>query len=282
MARTKRVTVRTLQRMKARGDKITMLTAYDYTMGRLLDQAGVDCILVGDSLGMVIQGHDDTLQVTMDHIVYHGTLVARAIERAHLVLDLPFMSYQVSVEQAVENAGRLMKEGHGHAVKLEGGTELREVIEAITRAQIPCLAHVGLTPQSVHVFGGYRTQGWQEEEARRIKEGAIAAQQAGAYGIVLEGIPKALAQEITASLDIPTIGIGAGDGCDGQVLVINDLLGMDDEFQPRFVKRYAQLGDVIRGAVHGYIDEVRSGAFPTDEHSFLERPRLLKSQKKCS
>ncbi|MDP7112068.1 MAG: 3-methyl-2-oxobutanoate hydroxymethyltransferase [Myxococcota bacterium] len=282
MARKKRVTVRTLQRMKARGDKITMLTAYDYTMARLLDQAGVDCILVGDSLGMVVQGHDDTLQVTMDHIVYHGALVARAIERAHLVLDLPFMSYQVSVEQAVENAGRLMKEGHGHAVKLEGGTERIEVIEAITRAQIPCLAHVGLTPQSVHVFGGYRTQGWGDEEARRIKEGAIAAQQAGAYGIVLEGIPKALAEEVTDTLAIPTIGIGAGDGCDGQVLVVNDMLGMDDEFQPRFVKRYAQLGDVIRDAARGYIDEVRSGAFPSDEHAFLERPRLIKSHKICS
>ena len=282
MARKKRVTVRTLQRMKARGDKITMLTAYDYTMARLLDQAGVDCILVGDSLGMVVQGHDDTLQVTMDHIVYHGALVARAIERAHLVLDLPFMSYQVSVEQAVENAGRLMKEGHGHAVKLEGGTERIEVIEAITRAQIPCLAHVGLTPQSVHVFGGYRTQGWGDDEARRIKEGAIAAQQAGAYGIVLEGIPKALAEEVTDILAIPTIGIGAGDGCDGQVLVVNDMLGMDDEFQPRFVKRYAKLGDVIRDAARDYIDEVRSGAFPSDDHAFLERPRLLKSQKKCS
>ncbi len=282
MARRKRVTVRTLQRMKARGDKITMLTAYDFAMARLLDQAGIDCILVGDSLGMVIQGHDDTLQVTMDHIVYHGAIVARAIERAHLVLDLPFMSYQVSVEQAVENAGRLMKEGHGHAVKLEGGIERIEVIEAITKAQIPCLAHVGLTPQSVHVFGGYRTQGWQDDEAKRIKDGAIAAQQAGAYGIVLEGIPKALAQEVTDALDIPTIGIGAGDGCDGQVLVVNDMLGMDDEFQPRFVKRYAPVGDVIRDAVRGYIDEVRSGEFPSDEHAFLEPPRLLKSQKKCS
>ena len=166
MGTRKRVTARTLRLMKARGDKITMLTAYDFAMARLLDQAGIDCILVGDSLGMVVQGHDDTLQVTMDHIVYHGALVARAIERAHLVLDLPFMSYQRSVEQAVENAGRLIKEGHGHAVKLEGGTERIEVIEAITRAQIPVLAHVGLTPQSVHVFGGYRTQGWLDDERR--------------------------------------------------------------------------------------------------------------------
>jgi len=268
--------------MKASGRKITMLTAYDYTMARLLDQAGVDTILVGDSLGMVMQGHEDTLQVTMEHIIYHGQLVARAIERAHLVLDLPFMSYQVSVQQAVENAGRLIKEGHGHSVKLEGGTERIEVIEAITRAQIPVLAHVGLTPQSVHAFGGYRIQGWMDDEATRIKEGALAAQEAGAFGIVLEGIPAQLAAEITDSLDIPTIGIGAGVHCDGQVLVINDLLGMDDEFQPRFVKRYAQLAGVIRGAAREYIDEVKSGAFPTPDHSFIEPPRAISSTKKCS
>ena len=283
MSRPRRVTVRTLRRMKASGRKITMLTAYDYTMARLLDQAGVDTILVGDSLGMVMQGHEDTLQVTMEHIIYHGQLVARAIERAHLVLDLPFMSYQVSVQQAVENAGRLIKEGHGHSVKLEGGTERIEVIEAITRAQIPVLAHVGLTPQSVHAFGGYRIQGWMDDEATRIKEGALAAQEAGAFGIVLEGIPAQLAAEITDSLDIPTIGIGAGVHCDGQVLVINDLLGMDDEFQPRFVKQYADLSTVIRGAVGEYIEEVRSGAFPTPEHSFLEPPRSrLGTPRKCS
>ena len=282
MSRPRRVTVRTLRRMKATGRKITMLTAYDYTMARLLDQAGVDTILVGDSLGMVMQGHDDTLQVTMEHIIYHGQLVARAIERAHLVLDLPFMSYQVSTQQAVENAGRLIKEGHGHSVKLEGGTERIEVIEAITRAQIPVLAHVGLTPQSVHAFGGYRIQGWMDDEARRIKEGAIAAQQAGAFGIVLEGIPAELAAEITDALDIPTIGIGAGVHCDGQVLVIHDLLGMDDEFQPRFVKRYAQLAGVIRGAAREYIEEVKSGAFPTADHSFIEPPRAIPSNKKCS
>jgi 3-methyl-2-oxobutanoate hydroxymethyltransferase len=268
--------------MKATGRKITMLTAYDYTMARLLDQAGVDTILVGDSLGMVMQGHEDTLQVTMEHIIYHGQLVARAIERAHLVLDLPFMSYQVSTQQAVENAGRLIKEGHGHSVKLEGGTERIEVIEAITRAQIPVLAHVGLTPQSVHAFGGYRIQGWRDDEAQRIKDGAIAAQEAGAFGIVLEGMPAELAAEITDALDIPTIGIGAGVHCDGQVLVINDLLGMDDDFQPRFVKKYAQLAGVIRGAAREYIDEVKSGAFPTAEHSFVEPPRAVTSAKKCS
>ncbi len=282
MSRPRRVTVRTLSRMKATGRKITMLTAYDYTMARLLDQAGVDTILVGDSLGMVMQGHEDTLQVTMEHIIYHGQLVARAIERAHLVLDLPFMSYQVSTQQAVENAGRLIKEGHGHSVKLEGGTERIEVIEAITRAQIPVLAHVGLTPQSVHAFGGYRIQGWMDDEAQRIKEGAIAAQEAGAFGIVLEGIPAQLAAEITDALEIPTIGIGAGVHCDGQVLVIHDLLGMDDEFQPRFVKRYAQLGGVIRAAAREYIDEVKSGAFPSPEHSFIEPPRAVSSTKKCS
>jgi len=282
MSRPKRVTIRTLQRFKARGRKITMLTAYDYQMARLLDQAGVDTILVGDSLGMVVQGHDDTLQVTVDHIIYHGALVARALQRAHLVLDMPFMSYHVSVEQAVQNAGRLMKEGHGHSIKLEGGTERIEVIEAITRAQIPVLAHVGLTPQSVHAFGGYRVQGWMDDEARRIKDGAIAAQEAGAYGIVLEGIPAELAAEVTESLHIPTIGIGAGDGCDGQVLVINDLLGMDDEFSPKFVKRYADLANTVRGAVRNYCDEVRSGAFPTPEYSFVEPPAAKIAQKKWS
>jgi len=282
MDRPKRVTIRTLQRFKARGRKITMLTAYDYQMARLLDQAGVDTILVGDSLGMVVQGHDDTLQVTVDHIIYHGALVARALHRAHLVLDMPFMSYQVSVEQAVENAGRLIKEGHGHSIKLEGGTERIEVIEAITRAQIPVLAHVGLTPQSVHAFGGYRVQGWMDDEARRIKDGAIAAQEAGAFGIVLEGIPAELAAEVTESLQIPTIGIGAGDGCDGQVLVINDLLGMDDEFHPKFVKRYADLAGTIRGAVRSYCDEVRSGAFPTPEYSFVEPPATRIAKKKWS
>ena len=282
MSRPKRVTIRTLQRMKARGHKITMLTAYDYQMARLLDQAGVDTILVGDSLGMVVQGHDDTLQVTVDHIIYHGALVARALQRAHLVLDMPFMSYQASVEQAVENAGRLIKEGHGHSIKLEGGTERIEVIEAITRAQIPVLAHVGLTPQSVHAFGGYRVQGWMDEEARRIRDGAIAAQEAGAYGIVLEGVPAQLAAEITETLRIPTIGIGAGDGCDGQVLVINDLLGMDDEFHPKFVKQYAHLADTIRGAVRGYCEDVRSGAFPTPEYSFVEPPASRIAKKKWS
>ncbi len=280
----RKVTVRTLQLMKQRGRKITMLTAYDHAMAALVDQAGIDCILVGDSLGMVVQGHRDTLQVTMEHMIYHGRIVARAIRRAHLVLDMPFMSYQVSTEQAVENAGRLIKEGHGHAIKLEGGTERIEVIEAITRAQIPVLAHVGLTPQSIHAFGGYRVQGWMDDEARRIRDGALAAQDAGAYAIVLEGIPRDLATQVTAALDIPTIGIGAGSGCDGQVLVINDLLGLDDEFQPRFVKRYADLAPVIRGAVSDYIDDVRDGRFPAEEHSFVEPPasRKIGARARCS
>ena len=280
----KKVTVRTLRLMKNRGQKITMLTAYDYTMARLLDEAGTDCILVGDSLGMVVQGHQDTLQVTMDHIIYHGTLVARAIKRAHLVLDMPFMSYHVSEQQAVENAGRMIKEGHGHAVKLEGGVERVKAIEAITAAQIPVLGHVGLTPQSVHAFGGFRIQGWTDDEATRIREGALAVQDAGAYAIVLEGVPRDLAAQVTDSLDIPTIGIGAGNGCDGQVLVINDLLGMDDEFRPRFVKQYAHLADTVRGAVGEYIDEVRSGDFPSDEFAFVEPPRSRKlaGRKKCS
>ena len=269
----KPVTVPGLRKMKRDGRKITMLTAYDATFARLLDRAGVDVILVGDSLGMVMQGRPTTLKVSVDHMAYHGACVSRAVERAHVVVDMPFMSYHVSVAEAVRNAGRLVQEGGAQAVKLEGGQARTKVIAAIVDAQIPVMGHIGLTPQSFHVQGGFKIQGRSEAAAERLLSDAQAVQEAGAYSIVLEGIPKDLAARISAELTIPTIGIGAGSGCDGQVLVIQDLLGMDPDFQPRFVKRYADVGRTILDAVGSYLEEVRSGAFPTDDHSFHRRRR---------
>ncbi len=267
------ITVPTLRRMKRDGTKLTMLTAYDATFARLLDRAGIDIILVGDSLGMVMQGKPNTLQVTVDHMAYHGACVTSVVKRAHVVVDMPFMSYHVSTDEAVRNAGRLVQEGGAHAVKLEGGVERREAIAAIVDAQIPVMAHIGLTPQSYHVQGGFKVQGRSAAAAERLLRDAHAVQEAGAYSLVLEGIPKDLATRVSEELEIPTIGIGAGNGCDGQVLVIQDLLGMDDEFQPKFVKRYADVGRVVDGAVKDYIEEVRTGAFPTDAHSFHKKRR---------
>ena len=268
------VTTLTLRKMKRDGQKISMLTSYDATFARLVDSAEVDIILVGDSLGMVMQGRANTLKVSVGDMAYHGACVSRAVTRAHVVIDMPFMSYHVSTEEAVANAGRLIQEGGAHAVKLEGGAERALVIAAITGAQIPVMGHIGLTPQSYHVQGGFKVQGRGDEAAERLLADALAIQEAGAYSMVLEGIPKELATRITEALDIPTIGIGAGNGCDGQVLVIQDLLGMDDRFKPRFVKRYAELGATIREAVGSFIAEVRSGAFPDDDHSFhARRPR---------
>ncbi len=267
------VTVPALRRMKRDGTKITMLTAYDATFARLLDAAGVDIILVGDSLGMVMQGKPNTLKVSVDHMAYHGACVTSVTQRCHVVVDMPFMSYHVDVADAVRNAGRLVQEGGAHAIKLEGGAERAEVIAAIVNAQIPVMGHIGLTPQSYHVQGGFKVQGRSEAAAERLMRDALAVQEAGAYSLVLEGIPKELATKISEALEIPTIGIGAGNGCDGQVLVIQDLLGMDADFQPKFVKRYAELGAVIHDAVGTYLDEVRSGAFPTDDHSFHRKRR---------
>lgn len=258
--------------MKAERTKITMLTAYDATFARLVDEGGVDLILVGDSLGMVVQGHETTLPVTVDHMAYHGAAVSRVVQRAHVVVDMPFLSYHVSIEDAVRNAGRLMKEG-AHSVKLEGGAERAETIRAIVDAQIPVMGHIGLTPQSFHAQGGFKVQGRGDAEAQRILDDALAVQEAGAYSLVLEGIPAELAAEISAALDIPTIGIGAGAGCDGQVLVIYDLLGLDDSFKPKFVKRYASLHSVVTDAIGSYIDEVRTGAFPDADHSFHQKKR---------
>jgi 3-methyl-2-oxobutanoate hydroxymethyltransferase len=271
----RKVTVPDLQRMKEAGTKITALTAYDFPFGRIVDDAGIDVILVGDTLGMVVQGLETTLPVTLDEIVYHCRMVARGRRRALLVGDLPFLSYQVSVEDALRNAGRLMKEGAVEAVKLEGGIVMADVIRALTSRDSPVMGHVGLTPQSVHRMGGHRVQGRRRGrgpgERQRVIEDALAVAEAGAFSVVLEGIPLDLAAEITEQLPIPTIGIGAGRHCDGQILVLHDLLGLFDRFTPKFVKRYAELGQAASAAVATYVREVREGAFPDDAHSFLLR-----------
>jgi 3-methyl-2-oxobutanoate hydroxymethyltransferase len=249
---------------KARGTRLTMLTAYDYTLARLLDSAGVDGILVGDSLGMVVQGHEHSLSVTLDEVLYHTRLVARGVRRSLLVADLPFMSFQVSPQQALENAGRLIKEGGAHAVKLEGGVRSAASIAAISGADIPVMGHIGLTPQSVRRFGGFRVQ---RDEAKLLDD-ARATEAAGAFAVVVECVPAEVAQKITAALKIPTIGIGAGVGCDGQILVTHDMLGLFDDFRPRFVKQYAELGRDLVRAVETYCREVKDGTFPAAEHSF--------------
>jgi 3-methyl-2-oxobutanoate hydroxymethyltransferase len=261
-------TVLDLQRMKAGNQKIAMVTAYDYTMARVVDAAGVDMVLVGDSLGMVIQGMPDTLSVTLDDMVYHGRCVARGLKTAHLVVDLPFMSYQVSADQALTSAGRLVQEARAQSVKLEGGERSAPAIQRIVEAGIPVVGHVGLTPQSVNAFGGFRVQGRGDEGAAQLMADALAVQEAGAFCVVLEMVPAELAAEVTAALHIPTIGIGAGADCDGQVLVCNDLLGFDTSFKPRFVKRFAELQDPMTEAVAAYVAEVRAGTFPGPEHAF--------------
>jgi 3-methyl-2-oxobutanoate hydroxymethyltransferase len=249
---------------KSRGTRLTMLTAYDYTMARLLDAAGVDALLVGDSLGMVVQGHPNSLSVTLDEIIYHTKMVARAVRRALLVADMPFMSFQVSPQQALENAGRLVKEGGAHAVKVEGGVRSAEAIAAIVQADIPVMGHIGLTPQSVRRLGGFRVQ--RDED--RLLEDAQATEKAGAFAVVLECVPSEMARKVTEAVTIPTIGIGAGAGCDGQVLVSYDMLGLFDEIKPRFVKQYVDLGADIMAAVEKYCRDVRTGKFPAEEHGF--------------
>jgi 3-methyl-2-oxobutanoate hydroxymethyltransferase len=271
-----RLTVLDLQQKKADNQKIVMVTAYDATMARLVDGAGVDMILVGDSLGMVVQGHEDTLPVTLDQVVYHTRCVVRGAKRAHLTADMPFMTYQLGPDQALASAGRLVQEGGAQSVKLEGGERSAPAIEKIVEAGIPVVGHVGLTPQSVHAMGGFRVQGRDQESAERVVRDALAVYEAGAFCIVLEGMPTDVAAEITNRLPIPTIGIGAGAQCDGQVLVSNDLLGMDLSFQPKFVKRYARLQETILEAVGSYASEVRSGEFPAAEQSFTRKaPRTL-------
>lgn len=262
-----RLTVQDILRMK--GDaRIVMVTAYDATFAKLLDGAGADVLLVGDSLGMVVQGHDSTLPVTMDQMIYHTASVVRGSEKALVIGDLPFMSYQASVEDAVRNGGRLMAESGCQAVKLEGGVRSQAAIRALVAAGIPVFGHVGLTPQSVHAMGGFKVQGKNEAAAKALLEDAYAVQEAGAFGVVLEAIPKRLAGEITEALDIPTVGIGAGVQCDGQVLVSYDYLGLNEGFEPRFLKRYADLATSVREATSQYASDVREGQFPGDEHSF--------------
>jgi 3-methyl-2-oxobutanoate hydroxymethyltransferase len=263
-----RVTVPALRRMKREGVKIAMITAYDYAFARIFDAAGADVVLVGDSLGTCVQGHDTTLPVTLDEMVYHTRMVARACTRAHVVGDLSFGSYQTSVEDAVRSAVRMVKEGGAHAVKLEGGTQMADRIAAISTIDIPVMGHIGLTPQSVHRMGGYRVQGRGAKGHDRLIADARAVQDAGAYALVLEGMPKDLAHEISASLEIPTIGIGAGIGCDGQVLVMHDLLGLGEEPPPRFARQYVSLLDIAQRAVRMYVDDVRNQKFPGDHESY--------------
>jgi 3-methyl-2-oxobutanoate hydroxymethyltransferase len=264
----KKVTVPDLRAMKSQGRKISMLTAYDATMARLLDEGGVDVLLVGDSLGMVVQGHAHTLSVTVDEICYHGRAVARGASFAHIVGDMPFMSFQLSPEDALRNAGKMMKEGSFEAIKLEGGLEVVSHVKRIVEAGIPVMGHVGLTPQSIHAMGGFRVQGKSDDDALRILEGAKAIESAGAYALVLEGIPADLAKKITNALTIPTIGIGAGVECDGQVLVCYDFLGMYGHIRPKFVKRFGELGNSIVACAETYVAEVQAGTFPGPEHSF--------------
>jgi 3-methyl-2-oxobutanoate hydroxymethyltransferase len=255
-------------RQKKGVEKIVVLTAYDVAFARLADKAGADIILVGDTLGMVVQGQSSTLPVTVDEMIYHGRMVGRGITRAHLVIDMPFMSYQASIEDGMHSAGRLMKEGGAEAVKLEGGEEVAELVFRLVRAGIPVMGHVGMTPQSVHQFGGFKTQGRTEDQRQRIITGAEALAQAGAYAIVLEAMPSPVAVEVTQAVPVPTIGIGAGPSCDGQVLVMHDLLGMDPVWQPRFVRRYAELGQEIERAFSAYAADVRAGRFPSSGESY--------------
>ncbi len=263
----KKNTVLTLAEKKARGEHISQLTCYDYSTARLMDETGIDTILVGDSLGMTMQGYADTLSVTMEEMIVYGRSVSRACKTAFVVVDMPFMSYQVSVEQAVTNAGRLMKEAGANAVKLEGGAAVCDRIRAITACGIPVCAHVGMTPQSCNAMGGFKVQGKGEDGARQVLEDALAVQEAGAFMVVLECVPPKLAALITRKLDIITIGIGAGSGCDGQVLVWQDMLGMGER-EPKFVKRFAEVGAMMRSAFRAYDRQVKDGSFPTQEQSY--------------
>ncbi len=261
-------TVLTFAKAKQEKTKISMLTAYDYSTAKLMNDAGINSILVGDSLGNVVLGYEDTVSVTMDDMIHHTAAVSRGAKDALVVADMPFMSYQASVYDAVVNAGRLMKEGRANAVKLEGGKEVCPQIKAIVNAGIPVCAHIGLTPQSVNAFGGHKVQGKTEEAAKKLMEDALAVQQAGAFAVVIEAVPEKLASLITEKLEIVTIGIGAGNGCDGQVLVYQDMLGMFSDFTPKFVKRYANIGEMMTQAFRKYDEEVKSTAFPSEEHTY--------------
>ena len=266
----------TFKEAKAKGEKLTMLTAYDYSTAKLLDESGVNSILVGDSLGMVMLGYEDTLSVTMEDMIHHTAAVARGAKNALVIADMPFMSYQTSVYDAIVNAGRLVKEGRAQAVKLEGGLEICDHIKAIVNASIPVCGHIGLTPQSINAFGGFKVQGKCEAAAKRLLDEARAIEEAGAFSVVLECVPAALAKKISELISIPTIGIGAGAGCDGQVLVYQDMLAMYSDFKPKFVKQYANVGDIMKDAFKSYISEVSSGVFPAEEHSFKIDEEIIK------
>ncbi|MCL5023983.1 MAG: 3-methyl-2-oxobutanoate hydroxymethyltransferase [Nitrospirae bacterium] len=263
-----KVTARDFLRRKVEGRKISMITAYDYPFALLADEAEIDVLLVGDSVGMVVQGLDNTLPVTMEEMLYHTRMVARAAKSAMVIGDMPFMSYQASIEEAVRNAGRFLKEAGAAAIKMEGGSEIREQIAAMTRADIPVMAHIGLTPQAIHRMGGYKVQGRTEAGAERLLQEACAVEEAGAFALILEAIPVDLAKRITAQVSIPTIGIGAGPYCDGQVLVLHDVLGLFARFTPKFAKRYANLKEDALKALRDYRDEVQRGVFPSEEHGF--------------
>lgn len=276
MAKEDKVRTTDFRKMKKEGRKITMLTAYDYNTARIQDEAGVDSILIGDSLGMVMLGYENTLPVTIDEILHHTKAVVRGTKRALVIADMPFMSFQVSPEKTVENAGRFLKEGGATAVKLEGGREVLPQTRALIAAGIPVLGHLGLTPQSIHQMGGFKVQGKVLAQAEKLVEDAKLLEEAGVFGIVLECIPAPLAEKVSQSLSIPTIGIGAGKGCDGQVLVAHDLLGLSGDFSPRFVRRYANLGEEMQKAFSGYLSEVRSGEFPGEKESFSMDEETLK------
>lgn len=271
------VTVSTFLKMKAEGKKISMITAYDYTTARLVDESGIDSILVGDSLGNVILGLGDTVSVTMEDMIHHGAAVARGAKNALVIVDMPFMSYQSSVYDAVVNAGRLMKEARANAVKLEGGVEVADRIRAIVDCQIPVCAHIGLTPQGINALGGFKVQGKTADSARKLLEDAHAVEEAGAFAVVLEAIPAELAERVSAELTIPTIGIGAGAGCDGQVLVNQDMLGMFHDFTPKFVRRFAEVGDVMLEAYRAYDAAVKDGSFPAAEHTYAAPAGVLEN-----
>ena len=258
----------TFKNAKKNGERLAMLTAYDYSTAKLMDETGINGILVGDSLGNVILGYEDTISVTMEDMIHHGAAVARGTKNALVVIDMPFMSYQTSVYDALVNAGRLMKEGRAGAVKLEGGKNICPQIEAITKAGIPVMGHLGLTPQAINAFGGFKVQGKTQEAAEQLLEDALAVEKAGAFALVLECVPRKLADIITEKLTIPTIGIGAGNGCDGQILVYQDLLGMFSDFTPKFVKKYANVGEIMKDAFSAYIEDVKQGSFPEKKHEY--------------
>lgn len=271
-----RVTTRNIQEFKKKGQKFAVLTAYDYQMAKLVEEAGVPVILVGDSLGQVVLGYDSTVKVTMEEMLHHTKAVARGTQRAMIVSDMPFLSYNLDDAQALNNAGRFLQEAGAQAVKLEGGVNVAKTVKRITEAGIPVMGHIGLTPQSVHQLGGYRVQGKTSAEAHNLMEDALSLEAAGAFSIVLELIPGSVAETISQRLTVPTIGIGAGVGCDAQVQVINDMLGLNTDFVPKHAKHYATLGDRIREAVMSYASEVQAGTFPTDAESFLTEDTIMK------